>query len=139
MPVHLWTSKARTSSCIASGAQLRPPQEQTLQTHPCLTELIGNGRPASLPARCQLAKRLKGVPDMRKESGSSGKLPLQSQAEDVFFAELYHSTAERLPEQWQAFAAPDRVDEGFQSGCYHQALLCSCSGSLRLCGRSWAL
>ena len=63
-----------------------------------------------------LAKRLKGIPDMRKESGSSGKLPLQSQAVDVFFAELYHSTAERLPEQWQARKL-DSTDPELETCC----------------------
>ena len=50
-----------------------------------------------------LTKRLKGMLDMRKAHGACKvptRLPVKKNMVDLFFAELYHSTAESLPEHY---------------------------------------
>ena len=55
-------------------------------------------------SRKTLLKRISAQPDLRRDVGRQGKLPtrlpVQRSLVDFFFAELYHSTAERLPEQY---------------------------------------
>ena len=55
-------------------------------------------------SRKTLLKRIAAEPDRRRDIDQKGKLPtrvpVQRNMVDFFFAELYHSTAERLPEQY---------------------------------------